>query len=202
MSFVVLNFKFSLNLVGEAFQAGCLAGDEMQWEFCLSVVGPRLSLMDYLQWKQLSERSRQDGWVQTPSLVITLPPFCSEYLENQEPDRLLTPSATLHPPTSPARSCLIMIKGMWLSNSPPWAHTLSYLGVGLMMQVYARVLKGVCLFVWKCVTHWGTIMQLNTNIQIWVWVTRGNGHAAHKSQWQEPMSDKSRNLIRIYHLLL
>lgn len=119
-------------------------------------------LMDYLRWKQLRERSLQDGWVQTPSLVISLPPSCwrgstSEYLENQNTWQIINPLHHL-PPASVAGSRLVMFKGMWLSDSSLWAQTLRYLGVGLCNQeswsVYACLFKGV----------WQTILQVNTNV--------------------------------------
>lgn len=61
-------------MFSETFWAGCLAGGEMPWEFCLAVVSPRLSLMDYLQWKQLRERFLQVRWASSNPRPCHYPP--------------------------------------------------------------------------------------------------------------------------------
>lgn len=61
-------------MFSETFWAGCLAGGEMPWEFCVAVVSPWLSLMDYLQWKQLRECFLQVRWASSNPRPCHYPP--------------------------------------------------------------------------------------------------------------------------------
>lgn len=70
--FLYFHFLCSVKHSGQG--VWLMAGGEMPWEFCLAVVSPRLSLMDYLQWKQLRERFLQVRWASSNPRPCHYPP--------------------------------------------------------------------------------------------------------------------------------